>query len=79
MIPSWLMFALVFGVNFTIWGTVGFLRVVDNALDRFRHVPRNAGSAAHRALRADRLIQAAAKTVIDDTWKAIEAKLSAAP
>ena len=60
MIPSWLMFALVFGVNFTIWGTVGFLRVVDNALDRFRRVPRNAGSAAHRALRADRLIQAAA-------------------
>src|SRR5437660_6005365 len=54
------MFALVFGVNFTIWGTVGFLRVVDNALDRFRRVPRNAGSAAHRALRADRLIQAAA-------------------
>jgi hypothetical protein len=60
VIPSWLMFALVFGVNFTIWGTVGFLRVVDNALDRFRRVPRNAGSAAHRALRADRLIQAAA-------------------
>ena len=34
-------FGVVFGVNFTIWGTVGFLRVVDNALDRFRRVPRN--------------------------------------
>ncbi len=60
MIPAWLMFVLVFGVNFTLWGTVGFLRIVDGALDRFRRLPRNAGSAAHRARRAAMLIQAAA-------------------
>lgn len=54
VIPAWLMAALVFGVNFTIWGTVGFLRIVDGALDRARRLPRNAGSAAHRALRAHR-------------------------
>ena len=30
--PAWWMFALVFGVNFTLWGTVGFLRIVDGAL-----------------------------------------------
>jgi len=60
VIPAWLMFALVFGVNFTFWGTIGFLRIADGALDRFRRVPRNAGSAAHRALRAATLIQAAA-------------------
>ena len=59
MIPVWLMFALVFGINFTIWGAIGFLRIVDGALDRFRRLPRNAGSAAHRALRADRVLQAA--------------------
>ena len=53
MIPVWLMFALVFGINFTLWGAIGFLRIVDGALDRFRRLPRNAGSAAHRALRAD--------------------------
>ena len=60
MIPAWLLFALVFGVNFTLWGTIGFLRIVDGALDRFRRLPRNAGSAAHRARRAAALIQAAA-------------------
>jgi len=60
VIPAWLMFVLVFGVNFTLWGTVGFLRIVDGALDRFRRLPRNAGSAAHRARRAAMLIQAAA-------------------
>jgi biofilm PGA synthesis N-glycosyltransferase PgaC len=51
LIPAWLMVVLVFGVNFTVWGTVGFLRVVDAALDSVRRVPRNAGSRAHRALR----------------------------
>ena len=60
MIPAWLMFALVFGVNFTLWGAIGFLRIVDGALDRFRRLPRNAGSPAHRALRADMVVQAAA-------------------
>jgi biofilm PGA synthesis N-glycosyltransferase PgaC len=52
VIPAWLMAVLVFGVNFTIWGTVGFLRIVDSAVDRARRLPRNAGSAAHRARRA---------------------------
>jgi len=52
VIPAWLMAVLVFGVNFTIWGTVGFFRIVDCAVDRARRLPRNAGSAAHRALRA---------------------------
>ena len=60
MIPAWLLFALVFGINFTVWGAIGLLRIVDSALDRFRNLPRNAGSAAHRALRADMVIQAAA-------------------
>ena len=60
MIPAWLMFALVFGVNLTLWGTIGLLRIVDGALDRFRRTPRNAGSAAHRARRVAALIQAAA-------------------
>ena len=60
MIPVWLMFALVFGINFTLWGAIGFLRIVDGALDRFRRLPRNAGSAAHRALRADTVLRAAA-------------------
>ena len=60
MIPAWLLFALAFGVNFTLWATIGFLRIVDGALDRFRHLPRNAGSAAHRARRAATLIDAAA-------------------
>jgi poly-beta-1,6-N-acetyl-D-glucosamine synthase len=52
VIPAWLLFALVFGVNFTFWGAVGLLRIADGALDRFRRLPRNAGSSAHRALRA---------------------------
>ena len=60
MIPVWLMFALVFGINFTLWATIGFVRIVDGGLDRFRRLPRNAGSAAHRALRANRVMQAAA-------------------
>ena len=60
MIPAWLMFVLVFGINFTLWGTIGVVRIVDGGLDRFRRLPRNAGSAAHRALRANRVIQAAA-------------------
>ena len=60
MIPVWLLFALVFGINFTVWGAIGLLRIVDSALDRFRNLPRNAGSAAHRGLRADMVIQAAA-------------------
>ena len=60
MIPVWLMSALVFGINFTLWGAIGFVRIVDGALDRFRRLPRNAGSAAHRALRADTVRQAAA-------------------
>ena len=59
MIPVWLMFALVFGINFTLWGAIGFLRIVDGTLDRFRRLPRNAGSAAHRALRADTVRRAA--------------------
>ena len=60
MIPVWLMFTLVFGINFTIWAAIGFLRIVDSALDRFRRLPRNAGSPAHRALRASMVVQAAA-------------------
>ena len=52
MIPPWLMFVLIFGVNFTFWGIIGFLRIADSALDRFRRRPRNAGSVAHRASRA---------------------------
>jgi len=60
VIPAWLMFVLVFGINFTLWGTIGVVRIVDGGLDRFRRLPRNAGSAAHRALRANRVIQAAA-------------------
>jgi cellulose synthase/poly-beta-1,6-N-acetylglucosamine synthase-like glycosyltransferase len=60
VIPVWLMFALVFGINFTLWGAIGFLRIVDSALDRIRRLPRNPGSAAHRARRADLIVQAAA-------------------
>ena len=60
MIPAWLLFALAFGVNFTLWATIGFLRILDGALDRFRRLPRNAGSPAHRARRAATLIHAAA-------------------
>ena len=60
MIPVWLMFVLVFGFNFTLWGAVGFLRVVDGTLDRFRRMPRNAGSTAHRARRAATIARAAA-------------------
>jgi biofilm PGA synthesis N-glycosyltransferase PgaC len=60
VIPAWLMFALVFGVNFTFWGMVGFLRIADGALDRFRRTPKNAGSAAHRALRAAMVLRGAA-------------------
>lgn len=52
MIPVWVLSVLVFGFNFTLWGTIGFLRIMDGALDRFRRVPRNAGSGAHRARRA---------------------------
>jgi biofilm PGA synthesis N-glycosyltransferase PgaC len=52
MIPAWVLSVLVFGVNFTLWGTIGFLRIMDGALDRLRRVPRNAGSGAHRARRA---------------------------
>ena len=58
MIPVWLMFALVFGISFTLWAAIGFLRILDNAMDRFRRLPRNAGSAAHRALRANMASQA---------------------
>ena len=53
MTPAWWMFVLVFGINFALWGAVGVLRFTDGALDRFRRLPRNAGSAAHRARRAD--------------------------
>jgi biofilm PGA synthesis N-glycosyltransferase PgaC len=60
LIPVWLMFVLVFGINFTLWGSIGFLRIVDGALDRFRRLPRSAGSRAHRALRAAIVAQAAA-------------------
>jgi TPR repeat protein len=54
------MFILVFGINFALWGAVGILRFTDGALDRFRRLPRNAGSAAHRARRADVVVRAAA-------------------
>jgi cellulose synthase/poly-beta-1,6-N-acetylglucosamine synthase-like glycosyltransferase len=57
LIPVWLMVMLIFGINFTLWGTIGFLRIVDSLLDRFRRIPRNAGSTAHRALRAAMLAQ----------------------
>ena len=60
MIPAWLMFVLVFGINFTFWGTIGFVRIVDGGLDRFRRLPRNARLGCARALRANRVIQAAA-------------------
>jgi biofilm PGA synthesis N-glycosyltransferase PgaC len=60
LIPVWLMFVVVFGVNFTFWGMIGLLRIVDCALDRIRRVPRNAGSTAHRALRAALVAPAAA-------------------
>jgi biofilm PGA synthesis N-glycosyltransferase PgaC len=58
VIPVWLMFALVFGINITFWAAIGFLRIVDSALDRFRRLPRNVGSAKHRALRASMVRQA---------------------
>jgi poly-beta-1,6-N-acetyl-D-glucosamine synthase len=58
--PAWWMFVLVFGINFALWGAVGVLRFTDGALDRVRRLPRNAGSAAHRALRADVVVRAAA-------------------
>lgn len=76
------MFVLVFGINFTFWGTIGFLRIVDGVLDRFRHLPRNAGSAAHRSRRAatctidDLAVLMAAhneEVVIDDSLAAITA------
>jgi poly-beta-1,6-N-acetyl-D-glucosamine synthase len=51
LIPVWLLSVLIFGVNFTFWGTVGFLRILDAALDRIRRIPRNVGSTAHRFLR----------------------------
>src|SRR5262245_11453891 len=54
------MFMLVFGINFTLWGAVGVLRFTDSALDRVRRLPRNAGSAAHRARRAAVVVRAAA-------------------
>jgi biofilm PGA synthesis N-glycosyltransferase PgaC len=60
LIPVWLMFVLVFGFNFTLWGAVGLLRVVDGTLDRFRRMPRNAGSTVHRARRAGIIARAAA-------------------
>ena len=60
MTPAWWMFVLVFGINFALWGAVGVLRFTDGALDRVRRLPRNAGSAAHRALRADVVVRAAA-------------------
>ncbi|HEX6931320.1 MAG TPA: glycosyltransferase, partial [Streptosporangiaceae bacterium] len=59
MIPVWVLSVLVFGFNFTLWGTIGFLRIMDGALDRFRRVPRNAGSGAHRARRAAAAAQGA--------------------
>jgi cellulose synthase/poly-beta-1,6-N-acetylglucosamine synthase-like glycosyltransferase len=52
VIPSWLLFFLVFGINFTLWGAIGFLRVMDGVLDRIRRLPRSAGSKTHRALRS---------------------------
>jgi poly-beta-1,6-N-acetyl-D-glucosamine synthase len=52
VIPSWLLFVLVFGINFTFWGAIGFLRVLDGVLDRVRRLPRSAGSTTHRALRS---------------------------
>jgi biofilm PGA synthesis N-glycosyltransferase PgaC len=58
--PAWLLLALVFGVNFTVWATIGLVRIADSGLDRFRTLPRNAGSAAHRALRAEKIAQARA-------------------
>ena len=60
MSPAWLLLALVFGVNFTAWATIGLVRIADSGLDRFRTLPRNAGSAAHRALRAEKIAQARA-------------------
>ena len=61
MSPAWLLLALVFGVNFTAWATIGLVRIADSGLDRFRTLPRNAGSAAHRALRAEKIAQARAE------------------
>jgi len=55
VIPVWLAAVLCFGVNFALWGTIGVLRVLDGALDRWRRLPANAGSGSHRARRATAL------------------------
>lgn len=36
MIPWWAMFVFVFGTNFTLWGAVGLLRLVDERTRRVR-------------------------------------------
>lgn len=65
MIPVWLIFVFIFGINFALWGAIGCLRIIDGMLDRFRRLPRNAGSAAHRALRAKRARQSVPRGALD--------------
>lgn len=40
MIPWWVLTVLVFGVNFTLWGTMGALRIIDTAARRRREARR---------------------------------------
>ena len=61
MIPTWLLFVLVFGINFTLWGAIGVFRFLDGGLDRLRSRPRNAGSATHLTRRSVTLMLAATR------------------
>ena len=41
MIPFWLLAIFVFGVNFTVWGTAGVFRILDQRLSKLRRSRRS--------------------------------------
>jgi cellulose synthase/poly-beta-1,6-N-acetylglucosamine synthase-like glycosyltransferase len=47
MSSAWWIALLVFGINFSLWGAIALLRIVDAFLDRFRSTVRSVGSAKH--------------------------------
>lgn len=54
MIPWWVLALLVFGANFTLWGSVGLMRLVESLAVRGRRAPRRAvgpGAASEAGMR----------------------------
>ncbi|MFI5615186.1 glycosyltransferase [Amycolatopsis sp. NPDC051903] len=76
MIPLWLMAIFVFGVNFTLWGTAGLARAIENRIRRPRParpspVPRQHPGHVHRSRVAVLMAAHNEEVVIADSLAAI--------